>query len=162
MSTKITNTEQDLIQGVLTHGPDILKHCVVDTGADIQKYLNRLLEEHLDYPKPTNSYNKDNWLIPDSYKDIHIQSFLQDKCKTQEERDRIDLELELYQQHNMLGVLVAMKYVVDILRKNGIVWGVGRGSSVASYALYLIGVHKIDSIKYNIPIEEFFKGEKNG
>jgi hypothetical protein len=26
----------------------------------------------------------------------------------------------------------------------------------------LIGVHKIDSIKYNLPIEEFFKGDNNG
>jgi DNA polymerase III alpha subunit len=55
-----------------------------------------------------------------------------------------------------------MKYVVDTLRENNIVWGVGRGSSVASYVLHLIGVHKIDSIKYNIPIEEFFKGEQHG
>jgi DNA polymerase III alpha subunit len=55
-----------------------------------------------------------------------------------------------------------MKYIVDTLRANNIVWGVGRGSSVASYVLHLIGVHKIDSIKYSIPIEEFFKGEING
>jgi len=59
-------------------------------------------------------------------------------------------------------VLHVMKYVVDTLRENQIVWGVGRGSSVASYVLYLIGVHKIDSIKYKLPIEEFFKGEQNG
>ena len=57
----------------------------------------------------------------------------------------------------MLDVLKSMKYIVDTLRENGIIWGVGRGSSVASYVLFLIGVHKIDSVKYNIPIEEFFK-----
>jgi DNA polymerase III alpha subunit len=55
-----------------------------------------------------------------------------------------------------------MKYIVDTLRANNVVWGVGRGSSVASYVLHLIGVHKIDSVKYDIPIEEFFKGEQNG
>jgi DNA polymerase III alpha subunit len=57
----------------------------------------------------------------------------------------------------MIPVLKTMKYIVDTLRANNIVWGVGRGSSVASYVLHIIGVHKIDSIKYNIPIEEFFK-----
>ena len=57
----------------------------------------------------------------------------------------------------MTPVLKAMKYIVDTLRANNVVWGVGRGSSVASYVLHIIGVHKIDSIKYNIPIEEFFK-----
>jgi DNA polymerase III alpha subunit len=45
------------------------------------------------------------------------------------------------------------------MRSSNIVWGVGRGSSVASYALYLIGIHKIDPIKYNLSINEFFKGE---
>ena len=59
----------------------------------------------------------------------------------------------------MVMVLKTMKYIVDTLRKHDVVWGVGRGSSVASYALYLIGVHKIDSVKYNLPIDEFFKGE---
>jgi DNA polymerase III alpha subunit len=57
----------------------------------------------------------------------------------------------------MIPVLKTMKYIVDTLRKNNVVWGVGRGSSIASYALFLIGIHKIDSIKYDIPITEFFK-----
>ena len=81
-------------------------------------------------------------------------------CETDEQRSRVDQELDLFIKNGMLDVLYAMQYVVDTLRAKGIVWGVGRGSSVASYVLYLIGVHKIDSIKYNLPIEEFFKGEK--
>ena len=63
-------------------------------------------------------------------------------------------------QDNMILMLKTMKYIVDTLRTNNVVWGVGRGSSVASYVLHIIGVHKIDSVKYNLPIEEFFKGEK--
>ena len=55
-----------------------------------------------------------------------------------------------------------MKYIIDTLRENNVVWGVGRGSSVASYVLFLLGVHKIDSVKYNLPLEEFFKGGENG
>ena len=57
----------------------------------------------------------------------------------------------------MIELLHFMKYLVDTLRKNNVVWGVGRGSSVASYILYLIGVHKVDSIKYNLDINEFLK-----
>jgi DNA polymerase III alpha subunit len=78
-------------------------------------------------------------------------------CETDEQRDRVSQELELYIKHGMYDVLHVMKYIVDTLRANNIVWGVGRGSSVASYVLYLIGVHKVDSIKYKLPIEEFFK-----
>jgi len=50
-----------------------------------------------------------------------------------------------------------MIYFVDTLRKHNILWGVGRGSSVSSYILYLIGIHRIDSIKYNLNIGEFLK-----
>ena len=73
---------------------------------------------------------------------------------------RIIQELALYKKHNMILMLKTMKYIVDTLRTNNVIWGVGRGSSVASYVLHIIGVHKIDSVKYNLPIEEFFKGEK--
>jgi len=34
---------------------------------------------------------------------------------------------------------------------------VGRGSSVASYCLYLLGVHKINSLKFDLDIKEFLK-----
>ena len=43
------------------------------------------------------------------------------------------------------------------MRKNNIVWGVGRGSSVASFVLFLIGVHKINSLYYDISIDEFLR-----
>jgi DNA polymerase III alpha subunit len=50
-----------------------------------------------------------------------------------------------------------LKYLVDTLRKNNVVWGVGRGSSVASYVLFLIGVHRIDSLYYDLNVDEFLK-----
>ena len=57
----------------------------------------------------------------------------------------------------MIDLLCYLKYLVDTMREHNIVWGVGRGSSVASYCLYLLGVHKIDSIKYELDIREFLK-----
>jgi DNA polymerase III alpha subunit len=154
------NSLDELITGVMKNGPSILEHC--QTDANIQNYINRVLQEHLDYPIPPKQIDKDNWFIPEPYKDMVIESWLLYQCKTQEETDRVNMELELYKQHGMIPVLNTMKYIVDTLRHNNVVWGVGRGSSVASYVLYLIGVHKINSIKYSIPIEEFFKGENNG
>jgi DNA polymerase III alpha subunit len=47
--------------------------------------------------------------------------------------------------------------MVDTFREEKIVWGVGRGSSVASYVLYLLGVHKVDSLKYNLNVDEFLR-----
>jgi DNA polymerase III alpha subunit len=92
---------------------------------------------------------------------MDIEEFLVSQCPEQN-YDRLVKELALFRQNNMIPVLKTMKYIVDTLRANNVVWGVGRGSSVASYVLHLIGIHKIDSVKYNLPIDEFFKGEQNG
>jgi DNA polymerase III alpha subunit len=150
-----TNTQDKLIQGIMIHGPDILEKCLVDPN-DIQLYLEILNNEHLNYPTPKTQLDITNWLIPDDYCP-NLTEMLYGLCETDEQRDRVSQELELYIKHGMYDVLHVMKYIVDTLRANNIVWGVGRGSSVASYVLYLIGVHKVDSIKYNLPIEEFFK-----
>jgi DNA polymerase III alpha subunit len=101
--------------------------------------------------------NQSNWFMPKEYYDFEIVGFLLDKTSNETEYQRVVTELELFIQHNMLDLLKYLKYLVDTMRENNIVWGVGRGSSVASYVLYLLGVHKIDSIKYNLDIEEFLK-----
>ena len=97
------------------------------------------------------------WHMPDKYKELEIAEWLLDQCKTEEELQRVGQELILYQERNLFDLLRFMKYLVDTLRKNNIVWGVGRGSSVASYVLYLIGVHKINSLYYDLDIAEFLK-----
>lgn len=148
------NTEQELIQGVINHGPDILDFC--QTTDDLSKYFNRLDQERLNYPYPKNQIDSKKWFIPHDYCP-NLTEMLYGMCETDEQRDRVSQELELYIKHGMYDVLHVMKYIVDTLRKNNVVWGVGRGSAVSSYVLFLIGVHKIDSIKYKLPIEEFFK-----
>ena len=152
----INNTTEQLIEGIIKHGPDILEHCL--TSDDLSQYVNRLQAEHLNYPVPLNDINPNHWFIPNEYTDMDIEEFLVSQCP-KEHYDRLVQELELFHKNNMIPMLRTMKYVVDTLRANNVVWGVGRGSSVASYVLYLIGVHKIDSVKYNLPIGEFFKGE---
>jgi DNA polymerase III alpha subunit len=153
----INNTQQQLIKGVMTHGPDILDYC--QTSDDISLYLNRLVEEHLNYPTPNTPLDTKKWFMPEEYRSYDIVDWLYCECRTQEQKDRVTQELKLFAQHDMIDLLKWCKYFVDTCRKNHIVWGVGRGSSVASYVLHIIGVHKIDSIKYDISITEFFKGE---
>ena len=150
-----TNTTQQLVQGVMRHGPDILEHC--QTSDDLTQYISRLQQEHLNYPTPPQQIDPTNWFIPQEYKTMDILDWLYQRCPTPEIRERVVEELRLFAKHDMIPMLKTMKYVVDTLRANNVVWGVGRGSSVASYVLHLIGVHKIDSIKYKLPIEEFFK-----
>jgi DNA polymerase III alpha subunit len=98
-----------------------------------------------------------NWHMPEEYKQLDIASYVLGLCKEDYELQRVGQELLLYQERDLFDLLRYLKYLVDILRKNNVVWGVGRGSSVASYVLFLIGVHKIDSLYYNLDIDEFLK-----
>lgn len=147
-----TNSE-NLIKGIVAHSPDIIKYY---NASDLQQYVNRVVEERLPYPLPT-SLPYGDWFIPDSYKSFDIEEYCYSMCNTEEEVLRVELEYQLFVKHGLIPVLQAMKYIVDTLRDNAIVWGVGRGSSVASYVLFLIGIHKVNSIKYNLDIYEFIR-----
>ena len=98
-----------------------------------------------------------NWRMPLEYKQLDIAEYVLGLCQQEHELQRVGQELLLYQERNLFDLLRYLKYLVDTLRKNNVVWGVGRGSSVASYVLFLIGVHKIDSLYYNLDIDEFLK-----
>lgn len=103
------------------------------------------------------TYNTDFWL-PDYYKELDVEQYILDLCPDNAiAKQRVQQELELYRTRNLLDILRLLIHIVTILRKNNVVWGVGRGSSVASYCLYLLGVHRVDSIKYELDIKEFLK-----
>lgn len=157
MSTEIK--EIDIVKSIQHHGTEVIEHCLYSLC--FEKYIETVDKEKLLYPLPKTEINSNNWFIPESYKNLDIEQWLIDRCPN-DNLERLQQELDLFQKNNMTSVLKTMKYLVDVFRENNIVWGVGRGSSVASYALFLIGVHKIDSVKYNLPITEFFKGEQNG
>ena len=100
---------------------------------------------------------KNNWYMPESYKNLDIAHFVLSQCQNDEELQRAGKELLLYQERDMFMLLRYLKYLVDTMRANNIVWGVGRGSSVASFVLFLMGVHKINSLYYGLEIDEFLK-----
>jgi DNA polymerase III alpha subunit len=105
--------------------------------------------------------------IPQHYKDIDVEQYVKNLVLQQPAAEihglpvnpaaRVEQELALYKARNLYPMLQLMIYIVNTMRKHNLVWGVGRGSSVSSYVLFLIGIHKIDSIKYNLDIREFLK-----
>ena len=140
------------------------------------EYLDQILAEPTDEvralfknlgitPKEIDSYedqeffdkaNQSSWFIPEDYYP-NLVEYLYGCCETKEQTDRVSEELEAFIEHGMLDLLFVLKYIVDTLRDSNVVWGVGRGSSVASYVLYLIGVHRINSLKYNLDWREFLR-----
>jgi len=101
--------------------------------------------------------NQNNWHMPDQYKDMDIAKYVLEQCKSDAELQRAGHELLLFQERDMFMLLRYLKYLVDVMRQNNIVYGVGRGSSVSSFVLYLIGIHRINSLYYDLSIEEFLK-----
>lgn len=98
-----------------------------------------------------------NWLMPDQYKTMDIAQYVLNQCQGEAELQRAGEELLLFQERDMFVLLRYLKYLVDTMRENNIVWGVGRGSSVASFVLFLLGIHRINSLYYDLSIDEFLK-----
>ena len=119
----------------------------------LQKYIPLDVDQ-----KTFDSVCQSEWFMPDEYKELDVVAHLYSLCDGDDERfHRVNEELSAFQSREMFNLLRYMIYLVDFMRKNNIVWGVGRGSSVASYVLYLIGVHRIDSVKYDLDWREFLR-----
>ena len=143
------------LKGVYIDHPDQF-NSAVKINADNIDLLQTLPEETVSIQKFDQDLQQ-QWFMPAKYKNFEIVGFLLDQTTNEMEYQRVVEELELFYQHDMIDLLRYLKYLVDTMKENNIVWGVGRGSSVASYCLYLLNVHRINSVKYNLDIREFFK-----
>jgi len=158
-------TEIDICKMYMENRDRVFKYALVDREIkfDPELELTRLptlIEYISDDSMSVEEFDRlaqSNWLMPQEYKDLDIVLWVLDQCATDEQRQRVGAELLLYVERDLIPLLQYMKFLVDTMRSNNIVWGVGRGSSVASYVLYLIGVHRIDSMYYDLDINEFLK-----
>ena len=131
---------------------DAIKHLETQLGFKfLEPYETHF--ETTDYDAACQSV----WFMPDEYKTFDIENWALNQAQDILAYTRVQEELEAFKERNMLDLLRWLKYFVDTMRKNKLVWGVGRGSSVASYVLYLIGVHKVNSLKYNLDWHEFLR-----
>jgi len=148
------NPEVD-ISKILVDDPYVYNNAVKDFYADLP--VLKLYNLDTADIKKYDTVNQSLWFMSEEYLNLDIAQWLLDQCKTQDEMQRVGKELLLYQERDLFPLLKQLKYIIDTWRANNIVWGVGRGSSVASYVLYLIGVHKINSMYYDLDIEEFLR-----
>lgn len=109
-----------------------------------------------------------SWRLPESYKSIDIGEDVRAALAKNIQRlgyseelqvqahERIELELAEIKRRGMIEFMATIMYVLAVFREKGVVWGVGRGSSCASYVLFILGLHSVDALKHQIPLEEFF------
>ena len=166
-------TNHDLVDMIYSGNIDKCHVVLCDASDDIDKF-NTVMEEQgfdklqkyipLDVDEKTfDGVCQSEWFMPEEFKSLNVEHYVLGKLITDgyhaqgPEYRREFEELSEFKKRGMLDLLRYMIYLVDFMRKNNIVWGVGRGSSVASYVLYLIGVHKIDSIQFDLDWHEFLR-----
>jgi len=142
-----------------------LKGMMVDASVDLEKaavmmeYAPPFIQEYL-HTELVDIFHKNlqqTWHMPQEYKNMDIAAYVLGLCENESELQRCGHELLMYQERDLFDLLKFLKYLVDVMNQNRLIWGVGRGSSVASYVLYKIGVHRIDSMFYDLNVEEFLR-----
>ena len=120
-------------------------------GQTLQKYQPSLVDV-----KEFDQLLQSEWFMPKEAADFDIESHIISITPAGSEQ-RVKEELAAFKQHNYINLLKFLHYLVQNMRSSNMLWGVGRGSSVASYVLYLLGVHRIDSIQYGLDWREFLR-----
>ena len=145
-----------------------LKGMLVDATVDLEKAATLLdcvpalinYNTLNDSAEPLEDFDRrlqQTWYMPQQYRDMDIAQHILNLCQTDAELQRCGHELLLYQERDLFNLLRFLKYLVDTMTNNQVIWGVGRGSSVASYVLYKLGVHRINSMFYELDVEEFLR-----
>lgn len=164
---QIIYSDEDLCNFVM-QGQDIaqFKNMIVDGTVDIESAITMLDDVPLfirynelanDSVEEFDHRCQTTWHMPEKYKELDIAEHVLALCNSDAELQRCGQELMLFQERNLFNLLRYLVFLVDLMRENRVIWGVGRGSSVASYVLYKLGVHKIDSLHYDLDPQEFLR-----
>jgi hypothetical protein len=163
---QIIYNESDLVSMIMRDATiESLQGLLVEPGVNLETaaaYLEQV-PELVEYAftdmtvAEFDAVNQNSWHMPDEYRHMDIAEYILSLCNSDAQLQRCGQELLLFQERNLFDLLRYLKYLVDTLRDNRMIWGVGRGSSVASYVLYLLGVHRIDSMFYDLDPQEFLR-----
>jgi DNA polymerase III alpha subunit len=158
---------EDDVMDLVMQGRNItdLDRMIVDTSVDLAQWPDMLdpvpnfqqQRIHNCSVPEWHAQNQKTWHMPAQYSELDIAAHILSLCHTEAELQRCGQELLLYQERDLFDLLRYLKYLVDVMSANQIIWGVGRGSSVASFVLFKLGVHRIDSLYYNLDPAEFLR-----
>jgi DNA polymerase III alpha subunit len=142
------------------------------------KYVNSITPEVIEFNTHANVQDQmihkqicneisTQWNIPIEYQLLNIEEYVFEAhdilfnnidptilCKREK---RLAEELLLFTKLNMIPIVRVVIWITYMLNSNNVVWGIGRGSSVSSYLLYIIGIHDVDSFIYDLPVTDFLR-----
>jgi DNA polymerase III alpha subunit len=157
------------LYNLILSGDSIDDAYIHDNDSEIKNY-EKLRGVTLKKKQIPNTAFDTSFQIPTKYFNINLEKYFISKLKervpnfhslSEEEKElrirRILIELEKYKECFLNDVLRLAIYIVDTFKQEQIVWGPGRGSSCCSYLLYLCELHDVDSVRFNLPIDEFLR-----
>jgi hypothetical protein len=143
------------------------KLCVTETTPDIEMFNSVSdvpIRQKEDVTIPDLAWN-----LPDPWNSLDVEAYIYERFEEELQNDstvavnakvylkRVEEEIEAYRDLKLYALLRAVIYTVSTLRSYNVVWGVGRGSSVSSYVLYLVGVHDVDSVFFELDYTDFLR-----
>ena len=151
----------DLVPSLILSGVSLDKLKVTSTDADVDLF-NLLSDENISSIKTQNLSPDMGWNVPEAYLSLDFDSYMWDRfsqmnlSEPDKYKNRLQQELLEVEKRNLSTFFKTVVYVISTFKEKQIVWGVGRGSSCACLILFIIGLHYVDPVKYNIDITEFF------
>jgi len=161
----------EMVADILLHGSSPTEIRVTQDSWEIQQF-NFNCDEGDEIKFNNDEVKLDtSWNLPEDWASLtidQVQHLIVDKAtdvisrsnyteaQVSKAYSRIEKEIKEIEKRNMMDFLKTIMYVLDTFKKNDICWGVGRGSSCASYVLFVLGLHVVDCVKFGVPMEEFF------
>ena len=109
--------------------------------------------ELIDNPnKVNNTYDFLIALCQKGFKNLNLKRGSEEHKKY---TDRIYYELDILKELGFVDYILLVWKVIHFCNTSDIPVGLGRGSAAGSFVLYLLGVTKIDSVKYDLFFERF-------
>ena len=125
------------------------------------------VKEQPDYEKFKNWWQENCEELPGDKAYLRfkcIEGFKNKIHLSKEKRDiywnRVKYELSILEMRNFSSYMLIVADYVLWAQKNGITTGVARGSAAGSLVAFLIGITKVDPIKYDLLFERFHNKEK--
>jgi DNA polymerase III alpha subunit len=153
----------DYVFKLSSQGRSLESLYVSSVTPDIIAY-NEVSDLPLTVKVSSNFHFPPRWVLPEKYEKLDLDDYLfklvdrVEKDYLYEKRvERLSTEIFLFKEQKLEDVLRVLIYVIDVMVEKKVIWGVGRGSSCSSYLLYLLGLHEVDAVAYDIEITDFLK-----
>jgi len=109
-------------------------------------------KRHLNLSEDVSNYDFLRGLALNGFKELNINKNLPEYKKYV---DRAKYELETLKELGFIDYVLLVWDVINFCKTNNIPVGLGRGSAAGSLILYLVGVTRIDPVKYDLYFERF-------